>query len=84
MKISKAAAAIFLRHRSPSATLSDGGPSMLELKCDKCGRELREPGALILSPPTTKEWLVEKYHVCADCWPAVSALLKETPARPAK
>jgi hypothetical protein len=57
---------------------------MLELRCDKCGGELREPGALIFSPPTTKQWLVEKYHVCADCWPAVLALLKETADRTAR
>jgi hypothetical protein len=49
---------------------------MLELKCDICDQTLQEPGALIFSPPTKEAWIVEKYHVCADCWPAVVALLK--------
>ena len=49
---------------------------MLELKCDKCGRELTEPGALVFSPPKSEAWIVKKYHVCADCWPALVALLK--------
>jgi hypothetical protein len=49
---------------------------MLELTCDKCRRELKEPGALVFSPPTSKAWIVEKYHVCADCWPEVLALVK--------
>jgi hypothetical protein len=56
---------------------------MLELKCDMCGRELRLPGALIFSPPTSEVWIVEKYHICAECWPAVSAMLTETPERSA-
>ena len=50
---------------------------MLQLKCDRCGRELREPGALVFSPPTSEAWIVEKYHVCADCWPIVLAILEE-------
>jgi hypothetical protein len=49
---------------------------MLKLKCDRCQRELSEPGALIFSPPTGEAWLVEKYHICADCWPAIVAPLK--------
>jgi hypothetical protein len=49
---------------------------MLELKCDICDRVLKEPGALIFSPPTDEAWLVVKYHVCANCWPEVAALLK--------
>lgn len=49
---------------------------MLEIQCDVCHRELHDPGALIFSPPTDETWNVEKYHVCAACWPAVAALLK--------
>jgi hypothetical protein len=52
---------------------------MLELKCDVCHRKLQEPGALIFSPPTKVGWLVEKYHICADCWPAIDALLNREP-----
>jgi hypothetical protein len=50
---------------------------MLELKCDICGHELAAPGALVFSPPADDGWLVEKYHVCADCWPTVAALLQD-------
>ncbi len=49
---------------------------MLKLECDKCHQELSRPGALIFSPPTDDAWLVEKYHICTDCWAAVMALLK--------
>ncbi|MEX2172374.1 MAG: hypothetical protein WD851_23845 [Pirellulales bacterium] len=55
---------------------------MLQLKCDKCGRELHEPGALVFSPPTGESWIVEKYHVCAECWPTVLAMLQQTIERP--
>ena len=50
---------------------------MLELKCDICGRDLAAPGALVFSPPTDDGWLVEKFHVCADCWPTVAALIED-------
>ena len=55
---------------------------MLNLKCDKCGRELTQPGALVFSPPTGDGWLVEKYHVCADCWPALVAELRDAQPAP--
>lgn len=42
---------------------------MLTLRCDLCRAELQQPGALVFSPPTSEAWLVEKYHVCATCWP---------------
>ncbi|MGD9723933.1 MAG: hypothetical protein AB7O59_20505 [Pirellulales bacterium] len=44
---------------------------MLELKCNRCGATLTRPGALVFSPPVGQEWLVEKYHVCAECWTAL-------------
>jgi hypothetical protein len=47
---------------------------MLELRCDICKDNLREPGGLIFSPPTTESWLVQKYHVCTECWPKVVTL----------
>jgi hypothetical protein len=50
---------------------------MLELRCDVCQRELQEPGALVFSPPTTDAWIVEKYHVCKNCWPTILGLLKD-------
>jgi hypothetical protein len=53
-----------------------GRSDMLNLKCDKCGRELSQPGALLFSPPTGEGWLVEKYHLCQDCWLATIALVR--------
>lgn len=57
---------------------------MLDLKCDRCGRELKEPGALAFSPPKDDGWLVEKYHLCVDCWQAIREQLrnfKQSPDR---
>jgi hypothetical protein len=51
---------------------------MLNIQCDRCHSELKEPGALIFSPPTGTSWLVEKYHVCAACWIEVARLLEMT------
>lgn len=42
---------------------------MPALHCDICQKELQQPGGLVFSPPTNGAWLVEKYHVCAACWP---------------
>lgn len=50
---------------------------MLELQCDICKRNLQEPGGLIFSPPTTESWVVQKYHVCTECWPEVVSLLEK-------
>jgi len=55
---------------------------MLEIKCDICGKQLREPGALVFSPPTDKSWTVEKYHVCAKCWLTIASLLKGQKPKP--
>jgi hypothetical protein len=55
---------------------------MLDIKCDMCGRRLSEPGAIVFSPPLKGAWTVEKYHVCADCWPVIATLFtpeKELP-----
>lgn len=44
---------------------------MLKLKCNKCGQELNQPGALVFSPPKENLWakgLVEKHHLCWRCW----------------
>ena len=48
---------------------------MFELRCDRCMRDLREAGALVFSPPKGNAWMVEKYHVCAECWPELVAFL---------
>jgi hypothetical protein len=50
---------------------------MLELRCDICRKQLQEPGGLLFSPPVKDGWVVEKYHVCVDCWPRVAAMVKD-------
>lgn len=52
----------------------------MEYKCNKCGRILEEPGALVFGPPMTEIRvdafgftheidLTRKYHVCVEkCW----------------
>ena len=49
---------------------------MLNIECDRCHAELKEPGALVFSPPMGTGWLVEKYHLCAACWLEVAKLLE--------
>jgi hypothetical protein len=53
-----------------------GGSEMLELRCNACGQELNQPGALLFSPPTGDGWLVEKYHLCVSCWGAMTEPLR--------
>lgn len=38
----------------------------LKIHCNRCKKELDEPGALVFSPPYETE--VEKFHICMDCW----------------
>ena len=49
---------------------------MLDLKCDRCGAELNQPGALLFSPPRGDGWLVEKYHLCVECYKRIAAELR--------
>ncbi len=35
--------------------------------CDKCKKELKEYGAILLSPPN-KDTLVKKFHLCKQCY----------------
>lgn len=42
--------------------------------CDKCGKELREFGALLFGPP--KNNIVEKFHLCKNCYRTFTTLLK--------
>lgn len=39
---------------------------MIKPKCDICGEELVEYGALLFSPP--KQGNVEKKHICVKCY----------------
>lgn len=36
-------------------------------KCDKCGEELKDFGAILFSPPD-KNSTVKKFHVCVGCY----------------
>lgn len=36
-------------------------------KCDKCGKELKEFGGILLSPPNSNSE-VKKYHLCVECY----------------
>ena len=36
-------------------------------KCDRCGRELKKFGAILLSPPDEQS-TVKKYHICIECY----------------
>jgi len=39
-------------------------------KCDFCGKELNEFGAILLSPPDKNNKVI-KYHLCVDCYEKV-------------
>ena len=39
---------------------------MIKPRCDICHKELKESGAILLSPPNDD--LVRKYHICKDCF----------------
>lgn len=52
----------------------------INVKCEKCGKKLSEPGALIFSPPKSgfittgdnprffTDNITKKYHICSKCW----------------
>jgi len=42
--------------------------------CDKCGQELTDYGAIILSPPN-KQSEVKKLHICQACYQQIQALI---------
>ena len=69
---------IVTRVRRERQVMGSGGRPVLELQCDICNRTLQEPGALIFSPPPKESWIVEKYHVCIDCWPVAALLKRQT------
>jgi len=46
-------------------------------KCDKCGMELDEFGAILLSPPNDNSE-VEKLHICKDCYEEIMASVKDS------
>jgi len=38
----------------------------MRILCEKCGKELKECGALVFSPPQDREVL--KFHICKRCY----------------
>ncbi len=44
-------------------------------KCDKCKEELKDFGAILLSPPNKKSD-VRKFHICKDCYKGIAVNLK--------
>ncbi len=45
-------------------------------KCNKCGKELTDFGAILLSPPD-KTSMVVKYHLCKDCFQEIEDSLSK-------
>ena len=45
---------------------------MIDPKCDRCGEELVEFGAIVIGPPLDGDYdgcqLHHKYHLCLSCW----------------
>ncbi len=41
--------------------------------CDKCKKELKDYGAILLSPPDAKQ-KVRKFHLCKKCYKEVLPL----------
>jgi hypothetical protein len=42
-------------------------PMAIKPKCDSCGKELKDFGALLFGPPN-KEDKVKKFHFCKACY----------------
>jgi hypothetical protein len=54
---------------------------MLNFKCDKCGKKIQEPSALVFSPPflmqSNAQPTVDKYHICVKCWDMLQLWIEE-------
>jgi len=48
---------------------------MIRVRCDKCGKKLKEQGALVFSPPEANEVL--KFHICKSCYSLLCDFLEE-------
>lgn len=45
--------------------------------CDRCGKDLDKPGALVFGPPgLLGPGACEKIHVCFECWPIVRSIAR--------
>lgn len=51
----------------------EGKSAGIKLECYVCGEILKEPGALIFSPPDLK-MMTMKHHICVKCWTTKSIL----------
>jgi len=43
----------------------------MKINCDKCGKVLDKPGALVFSPPSNNALVGQstlKFHFCVGCW----------------
>ena len=45
-------------------------------KCDKCKKELKEFGAILLSQPD-KRGMVKKFHLCRSCYKEIIVLMRD-------
>jgi hypothetical protein len=68
-----------MNFKSPGVSVYDGGnpkpttrPAGLDFKCNSCGRQLIEPGAILFSPPKEtaggETIMCNKYHLCQECF----------------
>lgn len=48
---------------------------MLQILCILCENELKEPGAIVISPPTREKKCKEVY-ICRKCWRRLKRELK--------
>jgi len=55
--------------------------NMFKLHCYMCDQLLKEPGALVFSPPSPPaNTRVMKYHICIKCWDHLFNFLKKAEA----
>jgi C4-type Zn-finger protein len=48
---------------------------MIKVLCDYCGKELKDLGALLFSPPNKD--IVQKFHICRNCYYNIKPKEKE-------
>jgi hypothetical protein len=53
---------------------------MIEVICDKCGKEINKKGAILWSPPKLRflgeKETCEKYHICCSCFEKILKFIK--------
>jgi hypothetical protein len=45
--------------------------SSLIIFCNKCRKQIQEPGGLFFSPPTGNNVAVDKFHLCTECFESI-------------